>query len=176
MGHGKVVNPPFTVDAQGVPVGFTGGRYGQDVGLQLTIAQQHTAVTCPADTNENTLFSYAVPGGMMGPNDSLRVSVVVSTTNSANNKTLRLKFGGTQVRAIVYTTSAQATSSVRISNRNTLTQQVIQIQGDGTSTSTANTASQDTSTPTPIILTGQLALGTESLVLESVLVELIRGA
>jgi hypothetical protein len=176
MGAGKGTVYPWTADDKGLPVGFSGLSYGQDVGLQLTIAQQHTAVVCPADTAENTLFSYTIPGGLMGPNDSLRISVIATNTSSANLKTVRIRFDGTVIRSQALNTGSQWSIQIRVSARNSTQQQVVQVLPDASSVLPLVSPFKDMTTPTLLTVTGQLGLGSESLTLESVLVELLRGA
>ena len=165
------------VDALGNLVGWQSGQ-GQDFGAVLVLGQQHVAVSAPADTNENTLYSLTIPGGMMGPNDTLRISYLGTCTNSANTKNLRVRFGGTAFQSSSVTTVAGVSIITSIKNRNSVAAQAAAASaaGDcsgsvGLLTATVNTANAQTLT-----ITGTKASAGETLTLESVLVELIRGA
>lgn len=124
---------------------------------------------------EQTLYSLVIPGGTLGPNDSLRVSAQFAMTNGANDKTLKLKFGSATLLTEVYTTSAAANWNKRISNRGNVARQVFALATDGVSATTV-IATQDTATDKTLSITGQKETGSELLVLESVLVEIIRSA
>lgn len=145
-------------------------------GHVVALAQSHVQITAPNDTNENTLWSVVIPGGLMGPNDTLRITARGSCTSSANNKTLRLRVGGTAMGQVQATNTVSVPLNAGFSNRNS---QSSQIGGLNTavagSTYVALTSAVNTAQPFAIAITGQLALGTESLTLESVLVELIPG-
>ena len=135
-------------------------------------------------TSETALATIAVSAGVMGLNGILRVTSHYSYPNSANNKTIRVRFGAagtgtgaTAVMTYVATTSTQFRGQWEIKNRNLANSQIITFGGSGggwtTSTSAVTTSAINTAAATEIVLTGQLALGTETLSLESYLVELI---
>jgi len=136
------------------------------------------AVSCAADTAENTLATIAVPAGAMGPNGSLLITTLWSYTNSANNKTLRINFGGTAYLSNVATTTVAVQTLVMIRNRGVTNLQVgftnATFSAIGTTTGTLTTSSVDTTSAQSLTITGQKASAGETLTLESYLVELIR--
>lgn len=135
------------------------------------------AATAPADTADNTLATISVPAGAMGPNGILRITTLWSHTNSANNKTLNVKFGGTSWLANIATTTSVTQNIVMIRNRGVTNSQVgfmaTTFQSFVTAAASAVTASIDTTTAQSITITGQKASAGETITLESYLVELI---
>ena len=117
----------------------------------------------------------------MGPNGILRVTTLWSYTNSANNKTLRVRLGGlsgTAFQANVVTASNIGVMQRTIQNRNSQASQIgfnaanaasYTTVGSGTSVATG---SVDTSADQSIVITGQLASAGETVTLEACLVEL----
>jgi len=145
-----------------------------------TIAQSSGALTVPADTTEDTLVSVTIPAGRMGPNGRLRTWVLWSSTNSANNKTGRVKFNGTSFGTIAWTANATFIDQRALGNRNSQSSQVATPTGTsggvGATTALAVTMAVDTSVDTTLTITGQKASAGESLVLESYIIELLYGA
>jgi hypothetical protein len=114
----------------------------------------------------------------MGPNGSLLITTLWSYTNSANNKTLRINFGGTAYLSNVATTTVAVQTLVMIRNRGVTNLQVgftnATFSAIGTTTGTLTTSSVDTTSAQSLTITGQKASAGETLTLESYLVELIR--
>ena len=138
------------------------------------------AVSGAADTAENILGTVTIPAGAMGVNGILRVEALWTVTNSANNKTLRVRLGGiggTQFIGNVVTTVATARALVSIANRGAANSQISMANSFntmwGSTTNAVTTAAIDTSAATTIVITGQKASAGETLTLESYLVELI---
>lgn len=177
MSSGNVVNPPLIADRNGVPVGFVGGRYGQDFGLVLSVAQQHIGISGPADTNDNTLFQCRIPGGLLGENDSVVIDYTASHTSSANAKTLTVRFGGTAVAAqAVPSTTSITMGNARGSNRGDKASQIWRPFAAGSFSLGLATTTLDTTQDQVLSITGQKASAGEFLRLDSVVVYLIRGA
>lgn len=144
-------------------------------GSVAALAQQNTAVTAPNDTNENTLYTVAIPGGAMGPNGSIRVSATWTCTNNANAKTLKVKHGGNIVLSTPAASGAGTVQYVKTSNRNSPNHQVCSIVGSGV-TATVSTYTLDTTQTQNVTITAQKAAASDSIILESVLVEIITAA
>lgn len=149
-------------------------------GAARILGASAVAVSGPADTSENILATITVPAGAMGLNGILRVRALWSHTNSANNKTLRIRLGGvggTQFLAIVPTTTASAITDTTIQNRGAANSQVgsvaALVASFGTTSGALATGAIDTSVATTLVLTGQKASAGETITLESYLVELI---
>lgn len=146
---------------------------GRQVGVVL--AQSGVAVSHTGDTNETVLATVAIPAGLLGANGRIEIVALWSITNSANNKIARIRFGtsgsglgGTQVSTTTQTTSATIGTLTIINNRNSASSQVATPQmvfaGSGI---TAAVAVIDTANASEINLTGQLALGSETITLEA---------
>ena len=140
------------------------------------IGQSHVAVTAPANTSENTLYSLIVPGNTLGPNDTLRVTPIFSMTNSANNKTTNVKFGGSAIGSVVNTTAATYKEQRQVSNRGVKNSQVAfssAFGGFGGSSVAITALTVDTTQDQILTITGTKASAGETLKLESVIVEVV---
>lgn len=178
--HGKTaagVYVPLLVDSSGRLI----------TNAARILAQSAVAVSGAADTNENTLATIPVPANAMGPNGTLRIWTSWTYTNSANVKTIRVRFSGaagTQFFSRGETTTAIANNVTTISNRNATNSQVsggtangtLTVTGLGTSTGAIVTGAVDTTVATTLVITGQKALDSETLTLERYLVEVLYGA
>ena len=142
----------------------------------FVIAQSGVAVSGGADTNENTLATIVIPGKMMGAGGQVRVTTLWTITSSANNKTLRVKFGGTNFQAVIITTAASAQTQCTIRNRTAATQ-VGYVESTsttfGTNASANTTASVDTAADVTMLITGQKASAGETMTLEAYTVEVM---
>ena len=144
------------------------------------VAASHTG-----DTSETVLANISLPAGAMGANGVVRVTALWTYTNSANNKTLRVRLGGLSgaaFQANVVSTSNVGVTQRTIHNRNSLASQVgfnatapasFTTVGSG---SPPATGTVDTSVAQTIVLTGQLANAGETVTLEACLVELLHRA
>ena len=117
----------------------------------------------------------------MGSNGSLRVSTLFGYTNSANNKTLKIKFGNSSpmvVQAAPTTSStASLNSIVTIQNMGATNAQETHaslIASIGATGTALITGAFDTTVDQLLEVTVQLASGGESVSLRRALVELIR--
>jgi hypothetical protein len=130
------------------------------------------------NTTDTTLATVTIPANAMGLNGRIRVSALWAYPNSANNKTCRIRFGGlggTAIHSAINTTSALYRALVEVGNRNATNSQVCQsvTLNVGASGGTLVTAAVDTTAAVDVVITGQLALGSETITLETYLVELI---
>lgn len=141
------------------------------------IAQSAVAVTAPADTNENTLATITIPGGVIGANGRLVVEAYFNVTASTNSKTWRVRLGGTSLHNGV-TTSATAVSVgtlAPIANRNSESSQVgVGYTGNGVSSAALPTGTVDTTADQTLTITGQKATGAETMTLTQYSVRLER--
>lgn len=162
----------------GVPAALL-GQYAPYI-----VSQSAVAVSGTEDTNENTLATITIPGNALGLNGSIEVITNWTFTNSANAKTLRARFSGgsgTIYMSFGHTTSAGQAAMFVISNRNAANSQyggAIAVNSTGGWGSTSNagiTSSVDTTAATTIVLTGQKALGTETLTLERYIAKINYG-
>ena len=143
----------------------------------IVIAKSGVAVPLTGTTSETTLATITIPAGAMGANGLIRVSSVWSYTNSANNKTLRCRFGGTSVAASIFTTTTSAPLNCLIANRNSASSQVVGLASGlfAATNTTLTTPAINTANAVDITLLGTLASGSETITLESYLVELSYG-
>jgi len=159
-------------------LGYSSGR-SQAFRLLCTSA---VAATAPADTEENTLATCTVPANAMGLNGQLHIVTSYSYTNSANDKTVRVRFSGgagTIFSSDLETTSVSHTYLTMISNRGATNSQVGSVSGAQTNPYAASggalvTAAVDTTAATTVVITCQKETGAESCVLEKLSVELIQ--
>lgn len=150
------------------------GFFGR--GGSVILAQSAAPVSHTGDTAEATLASVTIPAGSIGANGQIEVITLWSTTNSANTKTLRVKLGATAFMAAAATTTLTEQTYTRIANRGAANSQVgynsANISGFGSTTGAATTGAIDTTADVTLAITGQLALATETLTLESYIVKL----
>lgn len=138
------------------------------------LAASAVAVSHTGNTNETALATVSIPGGAMGPNGGIEVRVTFTYTNSANNKTMRVRFGGisgTQYAVNTVTTSAMQTGTFRIRNRNSASSQVSShansLGSTGATTANPTTSAVDTSVAVDLVMTGQLVNTGESIAVDS---------
>src|SRR5687767_4986995 len=95
-----------------------GGIYMPDGSYRVTVvngeapqvsllAASPAAIAHTGTTDETVVATVVIPGGLMGTNGRLRVTSLWTWPNSANSKTVRVRFSGlsgTQVNAGVGTT------------------------------------------------------------------------
>jgi hypothetical protein len=117
----------------------------------------------------------------MGPQSVIRVELCFSMTNNANNKTLRLRFGGTSglggttCLASVETTAVARRISTMIANRGALNSQLITNWIGYGSGNALSTAAIDTETDQDLVVSGLLAVAGDLLTLESFFVEVLNA-
>lgn len=139
------------------------------------LARSAVAASGAADTNENTLATITIPANMMGASGIVKVTTWWAYTNSANNKTLRIKYNGTAAASLVATTTVQAEVTAYIVNRGATNSQFVRGESKTAAAiaTTAGTDAEDTTADSTILITGQKASGGETLTLEGYVVEVI---
>lgn len=142
----------------------------------VILAQSATAQSVTGTTTETTLATITIPGGMMGANGKLRVSALFSMTNNANNKTPRIRLGGSETLAAPFASASAISLARTIANRGATNSQLSEpgtSTGFGTAGSAVVTTAVDTSVDQSLTITGQLAVGTDTLTLEGYTVEVL---
>lgn len=145
----------------------------------IQIAQSNTQIVAPGDALENVLATVTIPP--LAANDSIRVSAFFTFTNSANNKTCSIKWAGNTLWTRTRSTTALEAPLFTVRNRNSVSSQVSlgpNVGSDQTSSSVVavSTFAINTGVPTTLTFTGQKDVAGETLTLESVIVEVLKGA
>lgn len=143
------------------------------------VASSGAAASHTGDTNETALATITIPAGGLGPNGVVRLTVNFSCTNNANTKTACIRFGGiggTRYLNAPLTNQARLHTPIFIYNRNSEASQIAgsnagNMTGYGQSTTSQVTSTVDTTAATTIVITGQLAVGTDTITLESYVLE-----
>lgn len=156
-----------------------------DIHLPLSqsriLASSGVALSHTGNTNETVLATVTIPGGAMGANGRLRITTTWTYPNSANIKTLRIRFGGpagTEYCVNAPTTTTTNRIQHEIINRGAENSQVsgqsIAHFGFGTGAAALVTSAQNTANAVDLVFSAQLASAAETVRLEHYLVELIR--
>lgn len=165
------------VNGKAAPHNYFGARYLQS---SLVLAQSAVPVSHTGDLLETTLATIEVPGDAIGPNGTLRITTLWSGTVSANQKTLRVKYGGTAFLATALGSNmGTGRFYTDISNRNSPTSQIgapaAWATGFGSNANPPLTAALNTRIALNLTITGQLATATETVTLEYYKIELLPG-
>lgn len=142
----------------------------KQLGSPVMLAQSAVAVSHGGDTNEAVLASVAVPANSMGVNGRVEVEARLTLSNSANSKTVNLKFGGTTFATKVQAGAAIDSLQGDIANRGDPAIQVGSAQfytGNSMSTNGVTTGAADTSQEQILSITAQLASAADTVTLES---------
>ncbi len=126
-------------------------------------------------TLATTLATITIPAGLMGANGKLKIYTLWATTNNANVKTLRAVFSGSTCTTMTSQSVSNNSGLVIIRNINSESVQKCSsglVAGIGASSGSIASPTVDTSAATTITITGQLAVGTDTLTLEDLFVEL----
>ena len=126
-------------------------------------------------TLATTLATITIPAGLMGANGKLKIYPLWATTNNANIKTLRLNIGGMLCSTMVSQSVPNNSGLLIIRNINSESVQKCSsglVAGIGSSSGSIASPTVDTSAATNITISGQLAVGTDTLTLEDLFVEL----
>lgn len=158
--YGRFIRPGASTEFVYVPsVGWRSA-----VSSAQVIEQNWVGATAPEnDTNENTLYTMTIPGGVMGANGVLSIRTKWQYTNSANNKVFRARLGASQLCTFTATTSGCGAFVWDINNRNSESAQLgTNGGGGGAAGGTVDTATIDTSADQTLTITAQKATGTET--------------
>ena len=145
------------------------------------IAQSAVSSSVTGTTSLTTLASLTIPGGIMGANGALRIEFSASWTANTNLKTVTVALGGTSIGIFSRSgaTETGARSQITVRNRGAQNSQVVSLPGStavifGVFTGTYPlTLSKDMSQDQALTITGTLASGSDTLTLESYIVEVI---
>lgn len=177
----------WTSNGRFVPVGsFADFLYVPGVGWKddqlnrpQTIAQSGTPLTCPADTNENTLVTVNFPAGVIGATGRIVVYTNWSITASTNVKNVRHRLDG-QLMGFNNTAGASnvvMVAETTIQNITASTQIATAYNGMSPSqTVAANSGTVNTALAKDLTITAQKATAGESIILLNYSVVLHRQA
>lgn len=135
--------------------------------LVLDIGTQPTALT--GTLVETTILETMIPA--LPDNALLRFYALLSWTNNANNKIVRLKYDDGLIAGPTYTTVGGAGLGVALFNRGQT--QIALNSTNWFGSTTLLTTSKDSAQPRSLKLTGQLANVGDVLTVESYVVELL---
>lgn len=148
--------------------------------VPYVLGASNIAATLTGSTNETALGTIRIPAGSMGLNGIIRVTTIWEFTNSANSKVLRYRLGGTSGTVWMQhtaTTTSGLKDQRQFGNRNSAS---IQIAGPATTNNSFTASSSapvsmtiNTATDQDLVISAQLALDTETIILQSYLIELI---
>ena len=133
-------------------------------------------VVLTGSTSVVTLATITIPAGLMGANGKLKIYPLWSTTNNANVKTLRAIFGGTACTTMTSQSVPNNSGLVIIRNTNSESAQKTSsglVAGIGSSAGSIASTTVDTTATTTLVISGQLAVGTDTLTLEDLFIEVV---
>ena len=154
------------------------GTYWKKVHPVKLYTTGSTTTTVTNTTTETQVASFTLPGGVMGLNGILRLCPMLSHTNSANTKTLRVKLGAATAitQAFGGSGSASAYGILTVRNLNSQSSQKSTQGGSfgvGTTSSAIGTSTADTSADITVSLTVQMGALAETVTLEHLFVEVL---
>ena len=133
-------------------------------------------VSLTGSTSVVTLATITIPAGLLGANGKLKIYPLWATTNNANVKTLRALFSGSPCTTMTSQSVPNNSGLVIIRNINSESVQKCSsglVAGIGSSSGSIAAVTIDTTAATTITITGQLAVGTDTLTLEDLFVEVV---
>ena len=133
-------------------------------------------VTLTNTTSETELTSVTIKGGLMGANGKLKIWPLLSMTNNANGKTIKLKMDGNFFYGNTRILEAQIQFLSIVRNTNSQSVQKISsgiTAGLGVTTGAVTSLTVNTSADFTISITGQLAHSGDTLTLEGFFVEIV---
>lgn len=134
-----------------------------------------TGTALTGTTVQTTLASILIPAGLIGLNGSLRMRAVASTTNNANSKSINFLLGGTALAGGAAVSNIANVASNLMSNRGSLASQLNTSPVSNGATGTFTTTAVNTAIDQILTITGTLAVGTDTMALESYLIEVLPG-
>ncbi len=155
------------------PVVFSSTTVCQVQGTGIVSANGAYTQTTAADI---TLATVVVPGGAMGANGAIREHRAFGFPNNANNKIVRVFFGGSGLSSVsgTYTTASGSTLASVTRNRGS---QSLQATAPLTASTTASTTTTvDTSVNQNMTIVANLAVATDYIILEGYTVEVLPSA
>lgn len=136
---------------------------------EVLLANDQTTLAVTGTTSEVQTFTLTIPAGMMGANGVLEIVPFFTYTNSANNKTLRVRFGGTGGTVFSTVTTSTSDNNIKylwIRNANSVSSQkgpsAGSVNGFGTGTSAGISSAVNTANAVDLVISATLSLSTET--------------
>lgn len=132
------------------------------------LASSAVAVSCASTAVDEVLASFTIAAGVMGVNSILQIEPLWTYTNSANNKILKVKVGGSTVYSATRTTTVKEAPLIVLANRNSLSSQIQPYDNNYVTAGSGAPATYtiDFSVAVDVEITGQRANGADTLKLE----------
>ncbi|HEU4854409.1 MAG TPA: hypothetical protein VFS89_03875 [Nitrosospira sp.] len=132
------------------------------------LSSSAVAVSCASTASDEVLASFTIDAGTLGVNSILQVEPLWTFTNSANNKILKIKIGGTTVYTATRTTTTKEAPLIVLANRNSLASQIQPYDSIYVTAGTGTPATYtiDFAAAVDVEITGQRANGADTLKLE----------
>lgn len=126
------------------------------------------AVSCASTATDEVLATFSIAAGVMGPNSILQIEPYWTFTNSATNKILKVKIGGSTIYTATRTTSIKEAPLIVLANRNSLASQIKPYVSTYVTAGldAKETFTIDFSATVEVEITGQRASGADTLTLE----------
>ena len=143
---------------------------------QVKIFSLSAPVVLTGSTSVVTLATITIPAGLLGANGKLKIYPLWSTTNNANVKTLRAIFSGSTCTTMTSQSVPNNSGLVIIRNTNSESAQKTSsglVAGIGSSFGSIASTTIDTTAATTLVISGQLAVDTDTLTLEDLFVEVV---
>lgn len=161
---------------------YSDGTLWHPVSGSVILARSSTQVTAPGDTAENTLYTYSIAAGLMGPTDSLRITTRWTYNNNANSKMTRIRIAATELAGNIGANAYSGYNQAVITNRaiNSQLAAITTYVNTAVSLHSAindpmRTGAVDMTAAQNLTITAQKATGGDTMALESVLIELLAG-
>lgn len=136
---------------------------------------QTTGATVTGTGNRTTLASVSIPAGMLGANDTLRVTAYFSSTSSSNSKTGFVRLGTTDFGVVSWTGGAYQ-MQITIRARNSQTSQISNLTGPfGSGSQVLVVGVNDMTAAQTLTIDGQLGLSSETMTLLFYNVQVVRA-
>ena len=122
-----------------------------------------TPIVLTGTTSETTMLTVSIPASLMNKRGRASVFVLLSLTNNANNKTVKVKIGGQTIAAVTSTNQSSLGVATWLLNLNSETSQ---------KNGNAGSFTIDTTIANDLVITGQLANSADTVTVTAVSVEI----
>ena len=153
-----------------MPVIYYGGAGGGGSSDVLIVAETGVSLAdITGATGERTMATLTIPEGIMGGDSILQIECYSHQTNNANTKTIRFKIDGDTFGAMSVKSCSGARMQKNLAGNGTPASQISLPSNLNDLASTSGTQQQKTydfTQPRTLTITGELAVATDSLVVD----------